>query len=193
MPDFNAKYDPTQNNMAMIQAMKNRASQRNPLAVAIDSGMEGVDKGLKISEALGKIKEKREQKAMMAKLIAENPEVNKELGGFAELMDPKDAATTYATIKLKKASGEVDDTLNRAKAEKYQLDNQRNAQLARLEYKILIGKKLTPGEQTVYDNARKAKLLDEWLAGQIMGPAGGANSSTGAIPGLSNKGATTEE
>lgn len=82
MADFRSRYQPPVDQI--IEAARAKASVRDPMAVALDSGMKGLQQGIALSETIGNIQEKRRQRKAMADLLAspEFNELNSETAGM---------------------------------------------------------------------------------------------------------------
>jgi len=85
MVDFRSRYDPTANNQALIRAMAAREGAQSPISAGLQQVVPGIEKGLQMSEAIGKIKADRQRKAELAQFLQseQGMQTNQSMGGIS--------------------------------------------------------------------------------------------------------------
>jgi len=156
MPDFRAKYDPTVNNQALIRAMSAKSAGPHPLTVALDAGMGGLEKGLVLSETIGKIKADREKKQRLINMLAtpEGEQLDTELGGMAQDLAPEQIMDYK--MKKERQTNELDAErgYNAARTKNIEAKTADILEAQRLrEKRRTVG--LTPSEEKDYQDLMK--------------------------------------
>lgn len=167
MADFRSRYQPPVDQI--IEAARAKASVRDPLAVALDSGMKGLQQGIALSETIGNIQEKRRQRKAMADLLAspEGQTLNQELGGLLNVLPQDKMGDTLLDYKLKKAKQEsempMDEELKRSRIQEL-IENarKRKAEAEHLEAMALIRTKILNGTAS-----KDEKLIYNTMSGLL--------------------------